>query len=44
MYSNTALITEGMDVDTFYHNLLKEGGIIEKYEENVFFVTAVLEL
>jgi hypothetical protein len=32
MYSSTALVSEGIDVDTFYHTLLKKGGVIEKYE------------
>lgn len=42
MYSNTALICEGTDVDTFYHTLVKEGGVIEKYEENVTFISSIL--
>lgn len=31
MYSNTTLISHGIDVDTFYHKLLRDGGIIQKY-------------
>ena len=44
MYSNTALITEGKTIDEFYHTLVREGGVVEKYEEGTTFVSSVLEI
>ena len=44
MFSNTALISQGIEVDTFYQTLLKQGGIVQKYEENVSFITAIVEI
>lgn len=44
MYSNTTLISRGTDIDTFYHWLQREGGIVEKYEEGLSFIAVILSI
>lgn len=42
MYHKTTLIVENQTVDNYYHNLLKYGGVIQKYYEGATFVSAVM--
>lgn len=44
MYTNTTLINQGYTVDEFYHQLIKEGGIIERYDENLTVVGVAINI
>ncbi len=44
MYSCTNVVCEGITVDEFYHVLLREGGIIQTYEEEVYPLVAVVNI
>jgi hypothetical protein len=44
MYSCTNVINDALTVDEFYRLLLKEGGVVEAYEEDVFAVVAVVSI
>jgi hypothetical protein len=44
MYGNTNVISEGVTVDEFYRMLLKEGGVLEVYEEDVFPIVGVVNI
>jgi hypothetical protein len=44
MYSCTNVICEGVTVDEFYRLLLKEGGVVQVYEEDVYPVVAIINI
>lgn len=44
MYENTNIISEGLTVDEFYRLLLKEGGVLQVYQEEVYPIVGVINI
>lgn len=44
MYSCTNVINDALTVDDFYRLLLKEGGVVETYEEDIVGIVGVVSI
>lgn len=44
MYSSTNVISQGLTVDEFYRLLLKEGGVVEVYEDEIYPVVGIINI